>query len=129
LDATIDFDIGRVSMLAALIPGTVPSFPTQHFSVWWRGHLQAPASSLYRITIETYEAAYFDLQLNNVTIVQSRFLSENELSTSTTLTNNSFYSADIWLEQDALVPISLRYAEKLGETKIRLLWESDSLEQ
>lgn len=37
--------------------------------------------------------------------------------------------ADVWLEAGQLVPISLRYAQKLGETKSRLLWENDSMEK
>jgi len=39
------------------------------------------------------------------------------------------HSADIWLEQGSLVPLTLKYAEKLGPTKLRLLWESDSMER
>lgn len=51
LDATVDFDIGRAPMLSALIPTPISTFPTQYFSVWWRGFLKAPSSSLYRLHI------------------------------------------------------------------------------
>ena len=127
LDPAIDFDLGRDSMLRALIPLRVSSFPTQHFSVWWRGFLQAPASSLYRIHIESYEAAYFKLEISGETLIVSEFKNENELSMIRPTKKNSALSADIWLEQGSRVPITLRYAEKLGPTKLRLLWESDSM--
>jgi hypothetical protein len=32
---------------------------------------------------------------------------------------------DIWLEANELVNIELRYAQKLGDTKVQLLWETD----
>jgi len=80
LDPVIDFDLGRDSMLRDLIPSPVSSFPTQHFSVWWRGYLKAPASSLYRIHIESYEAAYFVLEISGEPLIVSEFKNENELS-------------------------------------------------
>lgn len=36
---------------------------------------------------------------------------------------------DIWLDAGVLVSIDLRYAQKLGETKVQLLWETDSMEK
>lgn len=35
LDATVDYDIGQNSTLAALIPSPVASYPTRYFSVMW----------------------------------------------------------------------------------------------
>jgi len=80
LDAQIDFDIGRDCMLQELIPLTVSSFPTQHFSVWWRGYLRAPKSSLYRLHIEAYEAAFFELRISGEVMIVSEFKNDNELS-------------------------------------------------
>lgn len=41
--------------------------------------------------------------------------------------NDTLHSADIWLVGGALAPISLKYAEKMGPIKVRLLWESDTM--
>jgi hypothetical protein len=38
-------------------------------------------------------------------------------------------SADVWLEAGQRLPLSLRLAVKMGPTKLRLLWESDSMEK
>jgi hypothetical protein len=125
LDQQIDFDLGRDPILLDLIPSPVASFPTQHFSVWWRGYLKAPKSSLYRI----HEAAYFELRISGEVLIVSEFKNDNELSMASAAESAQVHSADIWLEEGNLVPIALRYAEKLGPTKLRLLWESDTMER
>jgi hypothetical protein len=35
------------------------------------------------------------------------------------------YQVDLWLEKDQLVPISIKYSHKLGDTRIQLMWESE----
>jgi hypothetical protein len=129
LDRTIDFDLVRNSFLADLVPALASPYPTVHFSVWWRGYLRAPASSLYRIHIESYEAAFFELQVSGEVLIESAFKNENELSALGSAAVVAVLSADVWLEEGNLVPINLRYAKKLGPTRLRLLWESDSLER
>ena len=71
LDSEVDFDIGRRSMLADM--AAPPMYPTQYFSVVWKGFLKAPSSSLYRIHIETFEAAFHEFQLGDSTRIVSEF--------------------------------------------------------
>lgn len=110
-----------------MIPSLITSFPTQHFSVWWRGFLKAPSSNLYRIHIESYETAFFELDIAGQARIRGDFPTESDESLSSKVDLESSRYSDIWLEQGSLVPISLKYAQKLGPTKIRLLWESDSI--
>ena len=82
LDETIDFDVGRSPMLSVLIPTPVATYPTQYFSVHWRGFLKAPSSSLYRLHIESYEAAFYELDISGQTRISGEFPTESDVSLS-----------------------------------------------
>lgn len=87
----------------------------------------APKSSLYRIYIDTYEAAFHELRIGNVTQLVNEFPPEREAGASAKINKPTETSTDIWLEAGNPISIELKYAQKLGPTKIRLLWESDSI--
>jgi archaellum component FlaF (FlaF/FlaG flagellin family) len=127
LDPQIDIDIGTASALADLIPSPVPSFPTMFFSAVWRGFLRAPESALYRIHLDSFQANFHELTIGNETRVQSWFSPEQELGSEPVQSIYNENYTDIWLEKDILTHITVKYAKKLGPTKIRLLWESDTL--
>ncbi len=78
LDEQIDFDLGRLSLLGDLIPATISSYPTQYFSVVWRGFVMAPKSSLYRIYIDSFEAPFYELILGGETKLLNQFKPERE---------------------------------------------------
>jgi hypothetical protein len=125
LDANVSFNVGKTSILA----GLEESFPTQFFSVEWSGWLSPITSSLYRIHVDTYHAAYHELQVGSEARITSEFLpTEGALHNTQEDIEGETY-VDVWLEADVLVPIKLRYAQKLGETKVRLLWENDLMEK
>lgn len=125
IDANVSFDVGRTSVLA----GLEDSYPTQFFSVVWTGWLSPITSSLYRIHVDTYHAAYHELLIGNETRIVSKFLPTDGTLYNTLDDIEGETYVDIWLEADELVSIELRYAQKLGETKVRLLWETDRMEK
>lgn len=61
--------------------------------------------------------------LNGTTIVSNYFNSQNDASQPLSA---YFSSADIDLVQGQLYYIEIKYADKNGLSKIKLLWESDS---
>jgi hypothetical protein len=73
LDPIIDFDHGRIPLLVDLIPGTVSAYPTQYYSVIWKGFLKANSSSLYRIHVHSYEATSHELSIGGVVISERSF--------------------------------------------------------
>lgn len=79
--------------------------------------------------MESYEADYYELRLGGAVLIVSPFKNENELSMISRPARPSLLSADVWLEAGSLVPLTLEYAKKLGPIKLRLLWESDSIER
>jgi hypothetical protein len=54
IDANISYDVGKISIL----DGFENNYPTQFFSVEWKGWLSPITSSLYRIHVDSYHAAY-----------------------------------------------------------------------
>ena len=73
--------------------------------------MKAPRSSLYRIHVESYEAAYHDLKLGDSTSIVSEFLPDAVLGSIVpipAILNETF--ADVWLDEGVLVPITLKYA-------------------
>ena len=103
----------------------MPSYPTSFFSVWWRGFLRAPVTALYRIHIDSYEAAFHQLTLKGEVVIESEFKTSEQTSIGSSILADSY--TDIWLVADELVPLELKYAQKQGETKISMQWESDSM--
>jgi len=128
IDETIDFDLGEKPF--QLDSGL--AFPSQYFSVAWQGFLEFSHSETYRIYVESMSTAQFKIKLNGQTIIENEF--KNELASATTGNNNSnsaatsaiYASADIVVDKGQLYEIEIQYAERLGGTKLKLLWESDS---
>ena len=71
----------------------------------WSGFLKAPESSLYRIHLETYEAAYHELVIDNSTTILSEFPPDSVYGASLKDSHENETFADIWLEGGSLVPI------------------------
>lgn len=82
VDAGVDVDTGYETPLKSLIiaSSALPTFPTKHFSVWWRGYLTAPTSALYRVYIEAFEASFVELSINGAVLIKSEFQSDDVLS-------------------------------------------------
>lgn len=71
--------------------------------------------------------AQFKVQLNGQTVIENEF--KNELLTLANSASKSamYASQDIKVENvEQLYEIQIVYAERLGGTKLKLLWESDS---
>jgi hypothetical protein len=80
-------------------------------------------SETYRIYVEAFKSSEFSVYLNGTMILENRFDTTNENS----LPQNAYFSsADLDLVGDQMLSLEIRYAEKLGDSKIRLFWESDS---
>ena len=95
----------------------------------WSGWLSPNSSSLYRIHVDSYAAAFHELQVGSEARIASEFLpTEGTLHNTQEDIEGETY-VDVWLEAGVLVPVRLRYAQKLGETKVRLLWENDKMER
>lgn len=95
----------------------------------WSGWLSPNRSSLYRIHVETHQAAYHELLVGSEGRIVSEFLPTEGILHNTQEDIEGETYLDIWLDANVPVPITLRYAQKLGETKVRLLWESDLMER
>ena len=85
----------------------------------------APVSALYRIHVETEESAYHQLELNGTAQLTREFRLEGDVDESPAEDVQGETYVDYWLEASQYVPIKLKYAQKLGDTTIRLLWAND----
>jgi len=82
-------------------------------------------SALYRIHVETEESAYHQLELNGTAQLTREFRLEGDVDESPAEDVQGETYVDYWLEASQYVPIKLKYAQKLGDTTIRLLWAND----
>lgn len=117
VDKLISFDLGDRPMVLQ----SEQTFPSQYFSVKWVGYIRPKYTETYRLYLESYRTAQFKLTLAGKQLIYNQF----EDSTSQP-TSAFFASNDIDLKAEELYDIEITYAERLGQTKLRLMWESDS---
>ena len=97
---------------------TIPNLPTQYFSVKWVGQLLAPTTETYRLTIDVFNTTQVQLILNGQSLITNDF---------TGIGTPGMY-ADVEFTQGVFYSIEVHYAQKIGPSKLSLLWESDSMD-
>jgi hypothetical protein len=94
------------------------NYPSVFYSVEWVGKLLAPSTETYRIHIDTFNTSFVELYLNGTQVIVNHF---NQGKDPMKL----YYDVD--LTKGSFTDLHLRYAQRLGVTKLIFLWESDSL--
>ena len=83
--------------------------------------MQSVFTETYRLYIEAFKTARFKVFLNDTQVL------DNHAQFDGTIPANAYFASnDIWLTQGALVSLRIEYSESLGDSKLRLFWESDS---
>lgn len=91
-------------------------YPADYYSVVWEGYLKAKEfTERYRLYVDSED--YYSIL---VTL-------DDEIIINTLDSHHCF--GDVVLEENKLHKIRIEYVEKKGRTRIRLLWESDTVEK
>lgn len=112
IDPTVNFNWGINS------PGVASGFPADFFSVRWVGKIRAPYSEYYKFTVATDNTVR--LTINGESLIDT-------ISTSSTLSPSSEYSAYYTMSSGTLYDVVLEYVETRGASLIQLYWQSDSI--
>jgi hypothetical protein len=100
---------------------TGQEYPTQYFSIRWEGFVEPLHTETYWFYVEAFKSSQFVLRLKGEVILQNLFS-----STDVEPHSAFFKSKPVNLRKGELVSITLEYFEMLGDSKIKLLWQSDS---
>jgi len=108
VDQTIDYD----KNLDPLLTG----YPADYYSVVWEGHVLAKGpTERYWFYVDSQD--YFSIQV----------LIDDTFVINTLESHHCF--GDIVLKEGNLHHIQIKYIEKKGRSRVRVLWESDSVEK
>jgi hypothetical protein len=85
VDPTIDFDIGYDPMISS-------GYPTQYYSVEWKGSIRAPLTEIYRLSLKTFNNTFIQMYVNGKLVIDNNFmgLGTKELYTDQSLVKNEF---------------------------------------
>jgi hypothetical protein len=97
------------------------NYPTEYFAVKWMGMLLAPTTETYRLSIEAQNTSMVELIING-----ARKLVYNDYTGQGT--TEEMY-VDLEFTKGTFYDFELRYAQKIGPHKLRLFWESDTLDR
>ena len=91
----------------------------------WEGQLKATYTETFRLYLESFKTASFELKLGGESVIMNAFDVGNG-DTGELPASSYFASVDLELVKDELYSIEITYAERIGQTKLVLYWESDS---
>lgn len=112
IDSMLDFEYPQSE------PMITPGYPTQHFSVVWKGQLRAPTTETYRLSVDAFNTSQVELIING-----QRRLVYNDFSG---LGTPESMFVDLEFTQNTFYNIEVRYAQRIGPHKLHLMWESDT---
>lgn len=113
VDKTVDIGSGYLAVL--------PGMPAQYFSIRWEGKLLAPHTGKFRLTVDASDYYKIKLILNSQTIL------DLDVTGPDVIRSAGLAYADVVLEKGTQHDIKVEYAERIGQSDVKLYWESDQL--